>query len=235
MSITSTIITVGFSPFLFTCALLLLPFAITTTFLAIVTLTARALVVYFELFTAIVQNEVEGLLAITSSSRPPSISRSKSNSSNGSQTPKPTYNAPPFNATTTRDFEGVGGWRFAVENDENDNEWLTMNSRLQLPGTPRPQFEIHQRRHQRSLTGGSFIPSRTTSKRSGSTRPKSAVMSGTVSPEDTFAAAGRVKSMIALGTASMNIGKIRDGSSRRKDSTSSSGSGRTLTIAETAT
>ena len=49
----------------------------------------------------------------------------------------------------TRDFEGVGGWRLPGNEDE-EALWMGMNSRLELPAAiPK------QRRHQRSLTGGS--------------------------------------------------------------------------------
>jgi hypothetical protein len=51
----------------------------------------------------------------------------------------------------TRDFEGVGGWRLTpgVDDDEED-AWLRINSRLELPS------ESPRRHHKRSSTGGSF-------------------------------------------------------------------------------
>ncbi|KAF2419615.1 hypothetical protein EJ08DRAFT_554131, partial [Tothia fuscella] len=54
----------------------------------------------------------------------------------------------------SRDFEGVGGWRDAGEDAVEEALWLSMNSRLELPAvTVTP---ARQRRHQRSLTGGSI-------------------------------------------------------------------------------
>lgn len=47
----------------------------------------------------------------------------------------------------TRDFEGVGGWRIGDPSDD-DALWTNINSRLELPAH-------HERRHKRSLTGGS--------------------------------------------------------------------------------
>jgi hypothetical protein len=50
-----------------------------------------------------------------------------------------------------RDFEGVGGWREAADDPAEEELWIGMNSRLELPAaTP-----VRQRHHQRSLTGGS--------------------------------------------------------------------------------
>lgn len=51
---------------------------------------------------------------------------------------------------STRDFEGIGGWRDAAVNPGEEALWTNMNSRLELPA---PTAE--RRRHQRSLTGGS--------------------------------------------------------------------------------
>ena len=48
-----------------------------------------------------------------------------------------------------RDYEGVGGWRLSVD-DEDEALWLNLNSRLELPAPSSPA-----RRHNRSLTGGS--------------------------------------------------------------------------------
>jgi len=50
-----------------------------------------------------------------------------------------------------RDFEGVGGWRDAAVDPAEEALWISMNSRLELPAVA-PE---RQRRHQRSLTGGS--------------------------------------------------------------------------------
>ena len=48
-----------------------------------------------------------------------------------------------------RDYEGVGGWRPANPNDDLDDGWTSMNSRLELPAAPE-----RKKRHRRSLTSG---------------------------------------------------------------------------------
>lgn len=57
----------------------------------------------------------------------------------------------------TRDFEGVGGWRVAGDDDE-EALWMNMNSRLRLPLAPAPATST--RRHRRSLTGDATPPQR---------------------------------------------------------------------------
>ncbi|KAL2060937.1 hypothetical protein VTL71DRAFT_8989 [Oculimacula yallundae] len=51
----------------------------------------------------------------------------------------------------SRDYEGVGGWRFGDEEDDEGEGglWARINSRLELPA------EVQGRRHRRSLTAGS--------------------------------------------------------------------------------
>ena len=51
---------------------------------------------------------------------------------------------------SVRDFEGVGGWRFTDHDEEADNPWASLNSRLELPAAPE-----RKRRHRRSFTSGS--------------------------------------------------------------------------------
>lgn len=53
-------------------------------------------------------------------------------------------------ADTTRDFEGVGGWRL-TDDDPDDSLWIGPNSRLGLPSPQRPL----SRHHQRSLSSQS--------------------------------------------------------------------------------
>ena len=53
-------------------------------------------------------------------------------------------------AGSVRDFEGVGGWRFTDHDEEANNPWASLNSRLELPAAPE-----QKRRHRRSLTSGS--------------------------------------------------------------------------------
>ncbi len=51
---------------------------------------------------------------------------------------------------TTRDYEGVGGWRLSADG-QDDALWMGMNSRLELPATGVER----QRRHQRTLSSQS--------------------------------------------------------------------------------
>ncbi|KAI9865773.1 MAG: hypothetical protein M1824_000033 [Vezdaea acicularis] len=54
-----------------------------------------------------------------------------------------------------RDFEGVGGWRFAGSGGEDDEiQWSSMNSRLKTPSAH--DQDRRRKHHRRSLTSGSF-------------------------------------------------------------------------------
>ncbi|KAI9842734.1 MAG: hypothetical protein M1838_002993 [Thelocarpon superellum] len=48
-----------------------------------------------------------------------------------------------------RDFEGVGGWRIADPDEDEEAQWTMVNSRLELPAAP-----DRKRRHRRSVTAG---------------------------------------------------------------------------------
>lgn len=149
-------------------------FAIITTSIGITLLSLRALIVYFQLATALVAATIS----------PPSTKRSHpiirypsrfspeqtsplrkhshygSEGSNASQdTITSTVRARPLTRKSdsltalvgtsdmTQDFEGVGGWRVTAD-DEEEALWMG--------GTPRRQTPVEgtTRRHQRSLTGG---------------------------------------------------------------------------------
>ncbi|KAG9248457.1 hypothetical protein BJ878DRAFT_487916 [Calycina marina] len=56
-----------------------------------------------------------------------------------------------MSAGPTRDFEGIGGWRFGGPSD--DETWTNINSKLELPTE-------HRRRHQRSKTSSGLPASR---------------------------------------------------------------------------
>ncbi|KAF2502376.1 hypothetical protein BU16DRAFT_6639 [Lophium mytilinum] len=158
-------------PLLLLVSIPLATFAVFTTSIAFSALLIRASVVYLELGVALVQS---WLFVQTSSmvhkpptressgQTSPSRQRTRRNtgqSSTSSQDPTIPRKLPiksgSFasligNGGSTRDFEGVGGWRVSGE-DEDEALWIGMNSRLELPAV----LPAHQKRHQRSLTGDS--------------------------------------------------------------------------------
>jgi len=139
-------------------------FATFTTCLAFALLLIRVSIVYFELGIALLRSwlvadttkpRVRGPSSHTQSPRPHRRRRSSVLSSPSSQE----FRRPPLKSDSyvtllgagapDRDYEGVGGWR--VEGQEPEEAiWIGMNSRLELP-----LVGGGQRRHQRSLTGGS--------------------------------------------------------------------------------
>jgi hypothetical protein len=151
-------------------------FATITTSIALSLLACRAAIVYVQLTFALVGAWIDPNSSKTpniTSSSPTVLSptrtspkchrrhRSNHESSASSQetivpTVKTTHTSgnnakfTPFLGTseTTRDFEGVGGWRTPGDEDE-EALWMGMNSRLQLAA------DITSRRHHRSLTGTS--------------------------------------------------------------------------------
>ena len=179
-----------FTPLLLFLSLPLLAFALLTTSLAFSTLFIRVLIVYIELFISILNNYLT-FHTTTSSSKPsskPSSPRSRSSKSrrssgsvrtnsdsttgSGSATPLafPSSTAWPSSASLvvagTRDFEGVGGWRFpGPDSSDDERRWVAMNSRLELPnlslstpvlGFERSQSNGRKRHHTRSRTSGSL-------------------------------------------------------------------------------
>ncbi|MCJ1351733.1 MAG: hypothetical protein MMC33_001717 [Icmadophila ericetorum] len=151
------------SPVVFFFSIPLLYFAVFTSIIAFTTLFIRVLVVYIELFTAVIHDQFISpppprKLSSLSSSSTPSLggkdSRSRRSSAisfqsidttgsitpriiadgGGGQFPPGIY---PSQAPLTRDFEGIGGWRFAgPDSSEDDSLWTTINSRLELPTPP---------------------------------------------------------------------------------------------------
>jgi len=139
-------------------------FAAFTTCLAFALLLIRVSIVYFELGIALLRSWLvseptkrrsRGSSSPAQSPRPHRRRRSSVLSSPPSQE----FRRPPLKSDSyitllgagapDRDYEGVGGWR--VEGDEPEEAlWIGMNSRLELP-----LVGGGQRRHQRSLTGGS--------------------------------------------------------------------------------
>ena len=139
----------------------------------------------------------------------------------------------------SRDFEGIGGWRLPSADAENDKQWLTLNSRLELPAPPAAAVDVGAttpggHHHRRSLTSGSAPveklaggrrawPSRRASREEEERPEWSAAASA--------GGAGCVKSMVALGEAGMNIGRARLQRRRESRSSGSSSNSASLTIA----
>ncbi len=136
-------------------------------------------------------------------------------------------------AATTRDFEGVGGWRIPDPDDDNDEEhWTGLNSRLEVPS----MVDERNRHHHRSRTLGSNVASVSVPPKSpgpGARTPTGCgsggsggggKSSGEWGAEGYFACDNRrtgSKSTTALADATANIGKVI---LRHKPSSSSSGS-----------
>ena len=226
------------SPILLLISIPLAIFALFTTTIAFSTLFVRVLIVYAELAAALLQDQFGGYTAFRSASEPlnnktvaeEKQSRRKSrrssagslSSNGGSTTPK----APDTSGFgiysgggAARDFEGVGGWRIQDPNDEDDENWTSMNSRLELPA----MIDGRPRHHHRSRTSGSLASVALPPKSPGQSRartPTSGIrVSETASTEEYFANRTPSKSTTALDTA--NIGKTL---LRHKPSSSSSGS-----------
>ncbi|MCJ1286299.1 hypothetical protein MMC26_005644 [Xylographa opegraphella] len=237
----SIFLSIVLTPFILLVSVPLFIFAVITTSLAFSTLFLRVLIVYVELAVVVVHNHF---------SLPPpprkeaSLSRKKSGrsiagsrSSSGSLTPKlPVPDSGIYPATPlARDFEGVGGWRFPDDGDDDSEAlWTGMNARLELPALASLGSEL-KAKHERSLTTGALIGDRLAKGMiSQRPRPVSAFVSGTTSPEEVFAGARASRSAADLGEEGrgglglgMNMGKARI--RHRKSSSSSTGSsGRTI-------
>ncbi|KAK8188052.1 hypothetical protein HDK77DRAFT_55312 [Phyllosticta capitalensis] len=160
-------------PILIFLSLPLIALATVTTTLAFVTLFFRVSIVYFELALALFHtwlfndtsfhNPPKPRVAASSGySSPAKYHRSRRSSaaslalSQDLTAPRqpPTKSESFASLFTTagpnRDFEGVGGWRMPGDGQE-EALWIGINSRLELPAV-KPE---RQRKHHRSLTGGS--------------------------------------------------------------------------------
>lgn len=223
------------SPLLLLVSIQLTIFATLTTTLAFSTLFFRALLVYAELAAALIQDQFSGHTPSKSTTfsdktiDEEKCSRRKSrrgsivsgSSNGGSITPK----APETTGFgvysgggVSRDFEGVGGWRIP-QSDGEDELWISLNSRLELPTVG----DERRRNHHRARTSGSFGTYGPFTKGPGHSRagtPTGSIYAArSNSPEEYFAYPTISKSTIALDTA--NIGKTL---LRHKPSSSSSGS-----------
>ncbi|KAF2837300.1 hypothetical protein M501DRAFT_1018208 [Patellaria atrata CBS 101060] len=156
-----SLLTILNPPLLLLISIPLALFATLTTTLAFTTLFIRVSIVYFELGIALLHSWV---CVSKPHSKPPNQKPFKSSRSR-SHTPTATSSPPntshkrrPSSVVSTsslstllpnntnRDFEGVGGWRITSSSSEEEALWMGMNARLELPA---------ERRHTRSLTGGS--------------------------------------------------------------------------------
>ncbi|TVY32833.1 hypothetical protein LSUB1_G008401, partial [Lachnellula subtilissima] len=145
-------------PILFLFSLPVALFACLTTILAFIVLLFRVSLIYIDLAAAVIPYYLLGISPNASlpeeksGASPTQIPsrrrrrRSSSNISTGSLTPNALgHSSSVVGLSLTRDFEGVGGWRFRAE--EEEEVWTKINSRLELPAE-------HGRRHRRSATGG---------------------------------------------------------------------------------
>ncbi|KAI2780812.1 hypothetical protein F4815DRAFT_115217 [Daldinia loculata] len=160
-------------PFLFFVALPLALCAGFTTILAFMVLFLRLFLVYFDVGLETLRYLLVGHPAHRRTpsgtpphsleSSPPSSpearhrrrrSKMQGSFSSGSATPIGGFDGLALTPTTglERDFEGVGGWRLDgvdVDADATDQQWYSLNSRLELP----------DRRHRsRSHSGGAVLP-----------------------------------------------------------------------------
>ncbi|KAI1660123.1 hypothetical protein F4813DRAFT_351047 [Daldinia decipiens] len=166
-------------PFLFFVALPLALCAGFTTILAFMVLFLRLFLVYFDVGLETLRYVLVGHAAHPRSmahrrtpsgtqphlleSSPPSSpearhrrrrSKKQGSFSSGSATPSGGFDSLTLTPTAglERDFEGVGGWRLDsvdVDADATDQQWYSLNSRLELPD---------RRHHTRSHSGGVVLP-----------------------------------------------------------------------------
>lgn len=227
-------------PLLLLFSIPLAALAILSTTLAFSTLFVRVLIIHIELALVVAHNHFFNPTSTKTTRLPDKASsfsahqRRKSRrsslgsvgSEHGTITPKAGDTGSFGLITSTgidRDFEGVGGWRFP-DPEEEDSQWTSLNSRLELPAAV---GEL-KRKHYRSLTSGSLTTSRITgdthlsdtSSRSAlqsrSRTPSSVHVTGLPSPEQHFVTQPFSRS--ALTSDPANIGKAM---CHRKTSSSS--------------
>lgn len=236
-------------PLLLLFSIPLAALALLTTTLAFSTLLVRVLIVYIELALVVAHNQFfrrvpskttqppgKGNLSSSTSGHQRRKSRRSSAGSAGSEqgsiTPKAgdTGNFGLITSTgIDRDFEGVGGWRFSGP-DEEDPQWTSTNSRLELPAAV---GEL-KRKHNRSLTSGGLSTSRIigepylpdsfsrSTMQSRARTPPTVHIAGPASPEEYFVTQPLSRSTPAFDTA--NIGKAISHGRTSSSSTLSSGS-----------
>ena len=231
----SGVVYIFFAPVLLLITIPLTTFAAFTTAIAFSTLFFRALVVYAELAAALIEDQVASHTPRhrttpfdTATEEKPGRRKSRrssagSGSSISCTTPKASKNGGLgiySGEGITRDFEGVGGWR--VPGPEGEDElWISMNSRLELP----VMVGGNHRNHHRSRTSGNFTTYQITSKSSPHSRARSP-HDRRASTEGAFANRISSKSTTALDMA--NVGKALLRHQPSSSSASSQGSNRTL-------
>ncbi|KAF9730845.1 hypothetical protein PMIN06_005054 [Paraphaeosphaeria minitans] len=146
------------APLLFLVSFPLAIFAAITTAIALFLLTVRVSIVYFELGVALAHaylfpepTKVAPIRDVEPVS-PPRLRRTSTSSDNTAPAArlyaKSGSSASLVNVNriaSARDFEGVGGWRY-YEGEEEEELWMGMNKRLELP-LASPSGRRHQRRH----------------------------------------------------------------------------------------
>lgn len=152
-------------PFFFLLSLPLAVFAILTTTFAFWILLFRASIVYAELFAALIQAYLTPTSLLQKDLSPASSTRADSppsrRTSRSSSLESGVLMWTPTNRRTrsslalasglhNRDYEGVGGWRISVD-DEEEAAWMGMNRGLELPAAPS--------RGHRGSWAGSRLPS----------------------------------------------------------------------------
>jgi len=155
--------TVG-APFIILLSIPLAVFALLTTLFAFWILLFRASIVYAELFAALLYAYIAPTKGPRVKVPPPSpvgerSNHSKHRSRSSSVSSEIAMRRPAqsgnFGALAahlpTRDYEGVGGWRLAGD-DHEEELWMGLNNRLELPAAP-------QRQHRRSFGSGSRVSS----------------------------------------------------------------------------
>ncbi|KAB8337095.1 hypothetical protein FH972_021399 [Carpinus fangiana] len=155
-------------PILLSLALPLALFATVTTTIAVSALLFRASIVYFELGAAVVQSWLlPGTSASSFKQSDPTVndpassqsrrrSRGSAGSTPGNRTPLRTDSFAALSGSgANRDFEGVGGWRL-TEDAHDDETWIGINSRLELPAAGGFSLPPH-RRHRRTLSSQSHV------------------------------------------------------------------------------
>jgi len=141
------------TPILLAAVLPLMGFALLTTWIAFAALYVRALIVYVELAVILLRNYMsstpEGRLKTKSTvsavgTNTPKKRRKSQGSARSSQSDLSIYGhgdvpKSPFPYSSLgyqRDFESVGGYNF-VDDEEDEGQWIQLNSSLELP-TPIP-------------------------------------------------------------------------------------------------
>jgi hypothetical protein len=183
------------TPFIILLSIPFACFAVFTTTLAFWILTFRLSIVYAQLVAAFAQEyfvpakpkKPEAALVIPVQEQlPPSRRASRSSSLNSGiymRSPIQYHNHSRSSVTlttgvSTRDYEGIGGWRIQADDPEEEALWMGLNSRLELPG-------LHGHRR-RSIVSGNVSPEMVRTPHAATPARGRSHASGTASPEGYF-------------------------------------------------